>query len=82
MYGRRAPEAAGGVDELPFAQGQGLPAHDPADVGPVEETDDEDQQHDPQRVALQAERVVGDDTGQRDREDQQREGQEDVHQAG
>ena len=50
-----------------------------ADVAPVEEADDEDQQHDPQRVARQPERLVRDDTGQRDREHQERERQEDVH---
>ena len=34
---------------------------------------------DPQRVALQAEGLVRDDADQREREQQEREGQEDVH---
>ena len=79
MYGAAGAQAAGGVDELPLAQRQRLAADDPADVGPVEEADDEDQQRDAQRVAGQPEGRVRDDAGQRDREDQQREGEEDVH---
>ena len=43
MYGRARAQAAGRVDELPLAQRQRLAADDAADVGPVEEADDEDE---------------------------------------
>ena len=56
------------------------PADDPRYIGPAEESDDEDQQRDPQLVALQTERLVREDAGQGHREDQQREGQKHIHQ--
>src|SRR3954453_595632 len=74
-------QAASGVDELAFTQRQGLASDDPADVGPAEEADDEHQDADLQRVAAETEGRVRDDARQRDGEDEQREGQEDVHQA-
>ena len=42
-------ETAGGVNELALPQRQRLPTDDPADVCPVEEADDENQQDEPQR---------------------------------
>ena len=40
------PQRAGGVDELPLAQREHLAAHDPHDVGPVEQRDDRDDRGD------------------------------------
>src|SRR5205814_10694510 len=65
--------AAGRLDELPLAQRERLSADDAADVRPAEEPDDEDQHTDADRGLLRQYR------DQRDREQQQRERQEDVH---
>ena len=42
-----APSDARGLDELPLAQRQHLPAHDAHDVGPVDERDQEDDHAEP-----------------------------------
>ena len=52
------PNASGRLDELPLSKRERLAPDDPPYIRPAEESDDEDQQRDPQLVALKAERLV------------------------
>src|ERR1700761_1518463 len=76
---RAGTHTAGRVDEFALAQGQDLPAHDPAHIGPGEKADDENKQNDPEAVTGKAEGGIGDHADQGDGENQQRKSQEHVH---
>src|ERR1700761_809329 len=76
---RAGTHTAGRVDEFALAQGQDLPAHDPAHIGPGEKADDENQQNNPEAVTGKAEGGIRDHADQGDGENQQRESQEHVH---
>ena len=74
-----APERAGGLDELLLAQRQHLAAHDPRDVGPVDDRDDHDH-HREARLDQAAEAAVGAGAcgGEAEAEQQDREGEHHV----
>ena len=74
------PERPAGLHELALAQREHVAAHEPGDIGPREERDDQDHQGQPGldgpvEAALLAGRARGDDA---DREEQQRDRQDDV----
>ena len=73
-----------GFNELAFAQAEDLSAHDAGEVRPAEEAEHEDQIEDPGRVALrdsQARQTLGQDAGEGQDDEQERERQDEVHQA-
>ena len=82
MYGAAGAEAARGVDELALAQGQRLAAHDPADVGQLKKPMMKISTAMRRPLPLRPNASSGMTPDERDGEQQQREGQEDVHRSG
>ena len=83
---RRSPGAHGdrGLDELALAEAEHLAAHDAGEVRPAEDAHHEDQVEDPRRVALrhpQLGQPLGEHAGQRQDDQEEREGEDQVHEA-